>query len=46
MPVQAGASCGVVGCTGSRMSSLLVAMLSLIDMPSGRVLLDGLDLAR
>ena len=45
-PLQGGTSCGVVGRTGSGKSSLMLALFRLIDVTSGRVLLDGVDVAK
>ena len=44
--IPSGATCGVVGRTGSGKSSLLLALFELIDIDGGRVLLDGVDVKR
>ncbi len=44
--LQGGTSCGVVGRTGSGKSSLMLALFRLIDITAGRVLLDGIDVAK
>ena len=44
--LQGGTSCGVVGRTGSGKSSLMLALFRLIDVTAGRVLLDGVDVAK
>ena len=43
---QGGTSCGVVGRTGCGKSSLMLALFRLIDVTCGRVLLDGIDVAK
>ncbi len=44
-PLQGGASCGVVGRTGSGKSSLMLALFRLIDVTRGRVTIGGIDTA-
>ena len=44
--LQGGTSCGVVGRTGSGKSSLMLALFRLINVTAGRVLLDGVDVAK
>jgi ABC-type multidrug transport system fused ATPase/permease subunit len=44
--IPSGATCGVVGRTGSGKSSLLLTLFDLIDIVGGRVLLDGVDVSR
>ncbi|KAI7788103.1 hypothetical protein LA080_013410 [Diaporthe eres] len=43
--IQGGHKIGVVGRTGSGKSSTALAILGLIDIVSGRIMLDGIDLA-
>lgn len=43
--ISSGATCGIVGRTGSGKSSLLLALFDMIDIVGGRVLLDGVDVA-
>jgi ABC-type multidrug transport system fused ATPase/permease subunit len=43
--VSPGQRCGVVGRTGAGKSSLTVALFRIVELDSGRIMLDGIDLA-
>ena len=45
LKVEAGQKVGICGRTGSGKSSMLLAILRLLDMDSGTILIDGLDIS-
>jgi ATP-binding cassette subfamily C (CFTR/MRP) protein 1 len=44
--LKAGERVGVVGRTGAGKSSIVVAMMRLVELSKGRVTVDGVDLAK